>query len=140
MKKETRKRRPWLWLLPVLGLAALALGLMLFRNPNFRTAPALVEEESWFSGFVVQDNTVYFLCTLTVRNPTEEAIAVEISGDFSEDFEGGLLLGRELYAFRLDDKVNSDFLSLDAETQKQTTDDDKRRFRRLVQGHGLPDL
>ncbi len=134
MKKETRKRRPWLWLLPVLGLAALALGLMLFRNPNSRTAPALVEEESWFSGFVVQDNTVYFLCTLTVRNPTEEAIAVEISGDFSEDFEGGLLLGRELYAFRLDDKVNSDFLSLDAETQKQTTDDDKRRFFLLRPG------
>ena len=23
MKKETRKRRPWLWLLPVLALAAL---------------------------------------------------------------------------------------------------------------------
>lgn len=134
MEKESRKRRSWLRLLPVLALAALALVLMLFRIPKVRNAPSLVEEESWFSGLVVQDNTVYFLCTLTVRNPTEKAIAVEINGDFSADVEGGLLLGRELYAFRLDDKVNSDFLSLDAATQKQMTDDDKRRFFLLRPG------
>ena len=148
MKNEGKKRRPWLWLLPVLGLAALALGLWILpkgstqpaaargsRTGKAASAPYLVEEASFFADFVIRDDQVYFLCLLTVHNPSKEAIPVQIKGDFTEDWEGGLLLQRKLFAYQLDYTASSDFLSLDADTQKQMTADDRRRFFLLWPGN-----
>lgn len=136
MKKETRKRRPWLWLLPVLALAALALGLWVVpksgtqpaaesdsRAEKAASAPYLVEEASFFSDFTIRGDRVYFLCSLCVKNPGKELRAATITGDFLEDAEAGLLetadgpvpTKRVLRAFRLDNYRDGSFPDLSDE-------------------------
>lgn len=122
MKKENRKRRPWLWLLPVLALAALALGLWVVpkgstqpaaahgsRTEKPASAPCLEKEESFFSDFKIQgtpflgpeeegEEQVRFLCYLCIVNPTDETLPVTVTGDFSADYDAGLVTERELTA------------------------------------------
>ena len=121
MKKETRKRRPWLWLLPVLALAALALGLWVVpkgstqpaaennsREEDAASAPYLAEEDSFFSEFTVREDKVYILCCLSIINPTDETLPVTITGDFSADYDAGLVTERELPALYLTQEAQPD--------------------------------
>lgn len=125
MNRKNNARR--LWLLPVLLLGALAAGILLwFHASPAQTQPKLVEEDSWFSDFAVEGDRVYFLCRLTIRNPFDTPVVVEISGDFSADKEGGLILGRELLARRLDDGASTDFLALDEAEQEAVWQDPSR--------------
>ncbi len=124
MENEKRKenRGGLLGLIPALLLAVLAAGLLLTpesepaKEPESGTAeaagPYLVEEESFFSDFVIQKGAVYgaddteldqviFFCYLCVQNPSTETLPVSITGDFSADAEGGLITERELQAFFL---------------------------------------
>ncbi len=122
MKKESGKRRPWLSLLPALGLVALALGLWLAprgstqpaeahgsRTEKPASAPYLEKEESFFSDFKIQatpflgpeeegEEQVRFLCYLCIVNPTDETLPVTVTGDFSADYDAGLVTERELTA------------------------------------------
>lgn len=120
MKKESRKRRPWLWLLPVLALAALALGLWVV--PKSSTQPAAesdsrtekptsapyLEEESFFSEFTVREDKVFFLCYLCIVNPSDETLPVTITGDFSADYDAGLVTEREFPALYLTQEAQPD--------------------------------
>ena len=121
MKKETRKRRPWLWLLPVLALAALALGLWVVpkssaqpaaesdsRTEKPTSAPYLEEEEAFFSEFTVREDKVFFLCYLCIVNPSDETLPVTITGDFSADYDAGLVTERELPALYLTQEAQPD--------------------------------
>ena len=121
MKKETRKRRPWLWLLPVLALAALALGLWVVpksgtqpaaesdsRAEKAASAPYLAEEDSFFSEFTVREDKVFFLCYLCIVNPSDETLPVTITGDFSADYDAGLVTERELPALYLTQEAQPD--------------------------------
>ena len=121
MKKETRKRRSWLWLLPVLALAALALGLWVVpkssaqpaaesdsRTEKPTSAPYLEEEESFFSEFTVREDKVFFLCYLCIVNPSDETLPVTITGDFSADYDAGLVTERELPALYLTQEAQPD--------------------------------
>ena len=121
MKKETRKRRPWLWLLPVLALAALALGLWVVPKSGTRpaaesdsraekaaSAPYLAEEKSFFSEFTVREDKVLFLCCLSIVNPTDETLPVTVTGDFSADYDAGLVTERELPALYLTQEAQPD--------------------------------
>ena len=81
-------------LVQALLLAALALGLPSCQNQKPQPeAFSVVKEASFFSDFAVEDDHVYFLCFLTIRNPSDTPVPVKISGDFSADAEGGLILG-----------------------------------------------
>ena len=116
MKKETRKRRPWLWLLPVL-----ALGLWVVpksstqpaaesdsRAEKAASAPYLAEEDSFFSEFTVREDKVFFLCYLCIVNPSDETLPVTITGDFSADYDAGLVTERELPALYLTQEAQPD--------------------------------
>ena len=144
METEKRKgnRDRLLGLIPALLLAVLAAGLLLTPKSEpdgelaDRTAeaaePYLVEEESFFSDFEVVDDHVYFLCRLTVRNPSETPLPVKISGDFSADAGSGLILGQGLPALRLDGGTGADFLALDA-AEQETVVRDRSRLLFLLQ-------
>lgn len=144
MENEKRKgnRGRLLGLIPALLLAVLAAGLLLTpkSEPDGEladrtaeaTAPYLVEEESFFSDFEVVDDHVYFLCRLTVRNPSETPLPVKISGDFSADAMSGLILGQGLPALRLNGGTGADFLALDA-TEQETIVRDRSRLLFLLQ-------
>jgi hypothetical protein len=129
MENEKRKgsRGRLLGLIPMLLLAVLAAGLLLTpkREPDGEhgdrtaeaAAPFLVEEESFFSDFAIQKGAVYgaddaeldqviFFCYLCVQNPGTETLPVMISGDFSDDVEGGLVTERELQAHFLTKEAN----------------------------------
>ncbi len=121
MKNESRKRRPWLWLLPVLALAGLALGLWVVpksstqpaaesdsRTEKPTSAPYLEEEESFFSEFTVREDKVFFLCYLCIVNPSDETLPVTITGDFSADYDAGLVTERELPALYLTQEAQPD--------------------------------
>ena len=121
MKKETRKRRLWLWLLPVLALAALALGLWVVPKGSIQpaaesdsraekavSAPYLAEEDSFFSEFTVREDKVFFLCYLCIVNPSDETLPVTITGDFSADYEAGLVTEQELPALYLTQEAQPD--------------------------------
>ena len=71
----------------------------------------LIEEESFFSDFVIEDGTVIFYCKISVLNETEELKLVEIHGDFTEDFESGLISKASLTADDPDTGVTSFLLS-----------------------------
>ena len=111
MKKQKRLR-PWLLLAAALAFSALALGFRASPAREEEPAPYLVEEESFFSDFEIleapyrekdEDGEEYvrFLCFLCVENPGSGTLPVTITGDFSEDFDGGLVTERELTAFFL---------------------------------------
>ena len=61
------------------------------RNPQ---QVHLLPEESTFHDFSVQDNLVDIRCSISVANPTDEAVRVIIIGTFDEDQEAGLLKER----------------------------------------------
>ncbi len=105
--------------------------LTLFISARDRAAPTLVKDGSFFSDFVVEEDRVYFLCRLTIHNPRNEQVPVKIRGDFSADKEGGLVLGRELFARRLDGDASTDFLALDA-AEKETILQDRSRLLFLL--------
>lgn len=131
VEKAGKKHVRLLWLLPLLLLAALAFGLLYFLHAGGKTAPTLVKNGSFFSDFAVEENRVYFLCRLTIHNPRNEQVPVKIRGDFSADEEGGLILGQELFARRLDDDASTDFLALDA-AEKETVLQDRSRLLFLL--------
>ena len=130
----------------LLLLPAALLTLFLFARPKpapdaesgARTAeaaqPYLVEKESYFSDFAVVDDYVYFLCQLTIRNPSDASVPVKIMGDFSADGESGLILGQGLVALRLDDGTGADFLALDGAEQKAIAGDRSRLLFLLQPG------
>lgn len=59
----------------------------------------LVEDKSFFNGFVVKNETVTFYCTVFIQNDTTELKMVELHGDFTEDYESGLIREAMLQAF-----------------------------------------
>lgn len=112
----------------LLLLPLLAMLLTLFPSARHKPAPTLVEEESWFSDFAVEGDRVYFLCRLTIRNPLDETVYTQITGDLSADQKGGLVLGRESAAFRLDEQTATAFFSLSAEEKEAALSFEARLF------------
>lgn len=55
---------------------------------------SIVEDESFYSDFYVDDNAVYINCTLTVEAPKDQR--VYFVGDFEDEVEVGLLKERLL--------------------------------------------
>ena len=58
-----------------------------------------IKEESYFDDFVIEDETVTFYCTLSIQNETDETKTVKLHGDFTGDYESGLILEAKLQAF-----------------------------------------
>lgn len=104
-----------LWLIPIPLLAVLAAGLLFLLHRGISAPPTLVEKESFFSNFMIQGDSVYFLCRLTVYNPEQDPVAVQITGDFSADVKGGLLREPQLLGYELDKGLAGGFLSLGEE-------------------------
>lgn len=63
------------------------------------TTALRIKEESYFNDFVIEDETVTFYCTLSIQNETDETKTVKLHGDFTEDYESGLILEAKLQAF-----------------------------------------
>lgn len=59
----------------------------------------LVEDKSFFNNFVIKEETVTFYCTVSIQNDTEELKMVELYGDFTEDYESGLIQNARLKAY-----------------------------------------
>lgn len=112
------RKKLWLLLIPLL-LTVLALCLLPGRSAR-KLRPSLIEEESFFSDYVVRNNRVYFLCHLNIRNPSDKPVAVRITGDFSEDVKSGLLKNTELRSCRIEEPLTEGFQSLSAEELEAT--------------------
>ena len=109
-------------LMLALLLAVPALGLPSCQNQKTKPeAFSVVKEESFFSDFAVRNDRVYFLCYLTLRNPSEGAIAVQLTGDFAEDVKGGLLTKRELRSCQVEDSLAQSFQNLSGEELEAAT-------------------
>ncbi len=74
------------------------------------------EDNSDYNEFSVNDEKVYIRCSLTVTNTSPDVIEFSISGDFSEDKEGGLLTDDILYAYDLD--LESNIFKIDNDQTK----------------------
>lgn len=76
----------------------------------------IVEDKSNFSDFVIKKETVIFYCTVSIRNDTDGLKMIELHGDFTEDYESGLIQDARLQAF---DPQSGDttFLLLPGENQ-----------------------
>lgn len=59
----------------------------------------LVQEESFFSDYEIQGESVVLTCYLTFYNPYSSEVKVNVYGDFSKDVETGLLKDSELIGF-----------------------------------------
>ena len=59
----------------------------------------LMEDKSFFNNFVIKEETVTFSCTVSIQNDTEELKMVELYGDFTEDYESGLIQNARLKAY-----------------------------------------
>lgn len=80
------------------------------------TTELRIKEESYFNDFMIEDDTVTFYCTLSIQNETDETKTVKLHGDFTGDYESGLILEAKLHAF---DPQSGDttFLLLPGENQ-----------------------
>lgn len=76
----------------------------------------LVEDKSFFNNFVIKVETVTFYCTVSIQNDTEELKMVELYGDFTEDYESGLIQDARLQAFE-PQSGDTTFLLLPGENQ-----------------------
>ena len=59
----------------------------------------IMEDKSFFSDFIIENETVTLYCNVCIQNNTGEPKAVELHGDFTEDFESGLLHAALLRAY-----------------------------------------
>ena len=59
----------------------------------------LVEDKSFFNSFVIKEETVTFYCTVSIQNDTNDLKMIELHGDFTEDYESGLIHEDILQAF-----------------------------------------
>ena len=76
----------------------------------------LVEDQSSLNGFVIKEETVTFHCTVSIQNDTDGLKMIELHGDFTEDYESGLIQDARLQEF---DPQSGDttFLLLPGENQ-----------------------
>lgn len=67
------------------------------------------KEASWLSDFDIQGSEVSFYCRLSISNDSEEKCAVQILGEFDEDFKGGLIEESKIEAHSTTDKEETIF-------------------------------
>ena len=63
---------------------------------------AIVEEESFLSGFTVIDNMVYVFCKYTVENRSNEDVCFEFLADMPNDMKNGLIMQSKLIAYEVE--------------------------------------
>ena len=118
--EHMEKRRKAIWVLLMLSVLIVA-ALCLF---DYRTKPTsqtvqLVKDESYFSTFEVDEDAgkVTLVCYLAFCNTSEKKLQFQVSANFQEDQENGLLREGLLKGFRQD--TNSDtFTILPNETMR----------------------
>ena len=67
--------------------------------PEQTTELKIIEDKSCFNDFVIESETVTFYCTVFLQNDTAEPKMVELHGDFTEDYESGLIREALLQAY-----------------------------------------
>ncbi len=68
-------------------LVVTALFLVQFNKPRVQ----LVEKESYFDTFEVDNDETKIICVLTIKNNTNEEITFSVNAVFDEDYKNGLV-------------------------------------------------
>lgn len=74
-------------------------------NSKNKNAVSIVDSESWFSDFTVDNDKVYIKCEITLQNTADEKQKVKMAAVCPDDVELGLLKEEKIYAVDEQDKV-----------------------------------
>lgn len=75
----------------------------------------IIEEKSFFSDAKEQDGYVYYYCTLTLKNNTNEKKNIKLEGLFPEEYKKGIITFDKCYAVTVDGE--SDIVSIAANSE-----------------------
>ena len=78
------------------------IGLFFSSCTTKKDSVRIVNEESFFSDFFIEDNKVYIKCELVIENLSSNEVKVEFVGNFEKDYENGLLKTSQLSGFKED--------------------------------------
>lgn len=70
----------------------------------------IVEDKSFFSDVKEQDGYVYYYCTLTLKNNTNELKSFRLEGVFGDEYEKGIITAEKCYGVTFDGE--SDIISI----------------------------
>lgn len=74
-------------------------------NSVNKAAVSVVNSESWFSDFTVENDKVYMKCHITLENTDNKEQRIKMAAVCSDDVENGLLKEEKIYAVNKQDEV-----------------------------------
>lgn len=91
----------------ILFIAAIVICLLfaLFHNiKSTKNSIYIMDETSYFNEAYIKDGKVYYLCHLSICNTLNYDVSVNVIGDFSNEYELGVILEKTLVAQKYDSK------------------------------------
>ena len=74
-------------------------------SPTNKATVSVVNSESFFSNFTVDNDQVYIKCHITLQNTEDEEQRVKMAAVCPDDVENGLLKSEKIYAVNKHDEV-----------------------------------
>ena len=80
----------------------------------------IVEDESCLARVAEQDGYIYYYCTLTLKNNTNEKKSFKLEGEFPDEYKKGIITAEKCYGVTVGDE--SDTISIQPNGELELTE------------------